>query len=158
MKAQDLVYMLCKHQISVALSDLNLVDPNSEKTPSEESIQELKKIFTENSLIRAGKDYLIIVQGPEGNEGPEGPGGNSWKFKGPGYLKPSILDIEINEGIWVYISSNKLHIFLWLTDMNTLQEFIENTKDSDHSSWIGIINTDLNTVDLKETAQNGKRR
>lgn len=187
MKAHDLVYALCKHQISLALSDLNAVDPNSEKTPSEESIQELINILTQNSLIRVGWDYLIILQqgGPREHEGPggqggqegpgeqgesslggheghggqgghegprepEGPRGPVWQIKNAGNPDINTLDIEVSEGVWLYISSNELHLFLWFTDMDIIQESIKNAEDYNHTfSWIGTINTDFNTVELR---------
>ena len=92
MKAKDLMYMLHRSNISLALQDIQLIDEHPEEidptSPPEELVQESIERYIKGSSIHAERNRVTIVKGNQLKQ-----------------ITTNQLEAEVNEGAWGYISS-----------------------------------------------------
>ena len=132
MKAKDLMYMLHRSSISLALQDIQLIDEHPEEidptSPPEELVQESIERYIKGSSIHAERNRVPIVKGNQLKQ-----------------ITANQLEAEVNEGAWGYISSPGCDLYLWFKSIEDAEEFIQQ-QIKGVINQVGIIDTNTDTV------------
>ena len=128
MKGKDLIYILCKHEASLAAADVNIILEPGEQAQevTEDYVNEFMNQLLSNKKAVMSKGHLILSGDSEASMS---------------HLMEQLED-TVSQGFWVYMSSKvDLHLFQWFRTKKDAVKFCNAFGSEDEVQWKGIIDT-----------------